>query len=165
MWRDRRLRVSRDVEIDEDPARFEAFAAEASARLWRGFVGVRGEDGADEAVAEAMAWAWEHRDRLATMDNPVGYLYRVGLTRSTRRPPPQLPAPEEVGLPDVEPGLIPALLALPEKQRATVWLLHGCGWSYAEVAEALHIGRSTVGTHATCGLASLREHLEVTIHG
>ncbi|MCP3937476.1 MAG: RNA polymerase sigma factor [Actinomycetia bacterium] len=126
---------------------------------------VRGTDGADEAVAEAMASAWEHRDRLADTANPIGYLYRVGLTRSVRRKPARLPAPAEVGLPEVEPGLIPAMLALPETQRTAVWLVHGCGWAYGETAEAMGIGRSTVGTHVSRGIVALRRQLEVKTHG
>ncbi len=143
----------------------DALLTAARPRLWRAYVGLRGPDGADEAVAEAIAWAWEHWDRLAGMANPIGYLYRVGITRSTPSRQPRLPAPVDVGLPDVEPGLVPALLELPLKQRTAVWLIHGCGWSYAETADALGISSSTVGTHAGRALASLRRALEVSING
>lgn len=143
--------------------RFDDVVDAANERLWRAFVAVRGVAGADDALAEALAWAWEHRDRLLVMDNPIGYLYRVGLTRSTPRPVPVvLPAPAELSLPDVEPGLIPALLELSDNQRAAVWLVHACGWSYEDVAEALGIGRSTVGNHVARGLAALRKQLEVS---
>ncbi len=138
----------------------EELIAEARRRLWRAYVAVRGVDGADEATAEAIAWAWEHPERVAELANPVGYLYRVGLTRTTPRRQPRLPAPEAVELPDVEPGLVPALLALSEQQRAAVWLVHACGWSYGDVAEALGIGRSTVGTHVSRALAALRAELD-----
>ncbi len=144
---------------------FEVLVDEARPRLWRGFVAARGVDGADDAVGEALAWAWEHRERLVAMDNPIGYLYRVGLTRSIPRATPVLPLVSEVEFPSIEPALIPALLALPKTQRAAVWLVHGCGWSYAEVAEALDVGRSTVGTHLSRGMAKLRKRLEVTVNG
>ncbi|MCP5068757.1 MAG: sigma-70 family RNA polymerase sigma factor [bacterium] len=140
---------------------FEDLVEAARPRLWRAYVATRGLDGADEAVSEALSWAWEHRDRVATMSNPIGYLYRVGLTRTAAKRKPVLPAPVDVGLPEVEPDLIPAMLALPGTQRTAVWLVHGCGWSYGEVAEAMGIGRSTVGTHVSRGLAALRERLEV----
>ncbi len=136
--------------------------AEARPRLWRAFVVVRGTDGADEATAEALAWGWENADRVLNLGNPVGYLYRVGLTRSALRPPPKyLPDPVELGIPEVEPKLIPALLELSELQRSAVWLVHACGWPYADVAAALGIGRSTVGTHVTRALTALRNKLEV----
>ena len=145
---------------------FEVLVDDARPRLWRAFLACRGVDGADDAVSEALAWAWEHRSRLDSMKNPVGYLYRVGLTRSSPGDRPVwLPAAAEVHLPEVEPALIPALLALSEQQRSAVWLVHACGWSYGEVAEALDIGRSTVGTHVTRALSALRRDLEVTRHG
>lgn len=138
----------------------ETLLAEARPRLWRAFLGSLGLDRAEEALSESMAWAWEHRDRLEPMDNPVGYLYRVGVTRSTpRSKPPELPSPREIGLPDFEPGLIPALRQLTEKQRSAVWLIHACGWTYPEAAKAMDIGESTVGTHATRGLAALQSQL------
>jgi DNA-directed RNA polymerase specialized sigma24 family protein len=145
---------------------FDAFAATVSARLQRGFVVCRGVDGASDATAEAMAYAWQHWSRIEPMDNPAGYLYRVGLsrTRRRRRPLPRLPAPSSLELPDVEPKLIPALRRLPESQRIAVWLVHGCGWPYAEVAAALGIGVSTVGTHVSRALVSLRIELGVDEH-
>ena len=62
------------MEIGEQQVAFERFVAEVEPRLRRAFTLLRGiEDGRD-ATAEALAWAWEHRDRLTTMDNPAGYL-------------------------------------------------------------------------------------------
>lgn len=143
----------------------EELLAEARPRLWRAYVGVRGVDGADDAAAEALAWGWEHQERLQAMQNPIGYLYRVGLTRSTpRRSPMELPTAEDVGIPDIEPELMPALLQLTENQRAAVWLVHACGWSYADVGQALKMGRSTVGTHVARALEALRLQLEVRPH-
>lgn len=137
----------------------ERLLVEARPRLVRALLAVRGIDGAEDAAAEAIAWGWEHSERLVNLQNPIGYLYRVALTRSTARKHPTLPSVEPASMPEVEPGLVPALLRLPERQRAAVWLVHACDWSYTEVAEALDIGRSTVGTHVSRGLASLREQL------
>lgn len=95
------------------------------------------------------------------MANPIGYIYRVGQSRTRRRQTPILPSPEAVGLPDIEPALIPALLRLSEAQRAAVWLVHACQWQYAEVAEALNTTTSMVGNHVSRGLARLRQDLEV----
>ncbi len=144
----------------EDTQEFERFVREARPRLIRALAGARGDD-APEATAEAIAWAWEHWSEVQAMDNPVGYLYRVGQSRTRSRRAPTLPAPAEVGLPDVEPRLIPALLALPDTQRAAVWLVHACQWRYAEVADALGTTPSTVGNHVARGMARLRRELEV----
>ncbi len=172
MWRDRPDpafpgvdRSDGDGNDQDDGDELTQLLAEAQPRLWRAFAGARGPDGADEAVGEALAWAWEHRARLLAMDNPVGYLYRVGLSRSTPRRRPELPSAADVGLPHIEPGLVPALQRLPIRQRSAVWLVHGCGWSYAEVAEALGVSTSTVGTHTSRALDALRQALEVQVHG
>ena len=145
---------------------FDAFAEIVGPRLQRGFVVCRGIDGAADATAEALAYAWQHWSRIEQMDNPAGYLYRVGVsrTRRRRRPLPRLPEPSSFELPDVEPKLVPALRRLPESQRIAVWLVHGCGWSYADVAVALGIGASTVGTHVSRALATLRVELGVDEH-
>jgi len=95
------------------------------------------------------------------MDNGVGYVFRVGQSRTRARRVPRLPAPADVGLPDIEPALVPALLALPETQRTAVWLVHACGWRQTEVAEAMGLRPSTVNTHVARGLAALRHRLEV----
>ena len=140
---------------------FEEFVKDSSPRLVRAFVAQRGVEGAADAAAEAMAYAFEHWDRVRQMANPVGYLYRVGQSRTRPRKPLRLPAPSAVGLPDIEPALVPALLELPETQRTAVWLVHACGWSYAEVAEAMETSTSMVGNHVSRGLARLRDLLEV----
>jgi DNA-directed RNA polymerase specialized sigma24 family protein len=143
-------------------AAFERFFEEVEPRLRRAFVGSHGVDGAADAAAEAMAWAWERWDVVVTMDNAAGYLYRVGQSRTRARRVPTLPAPETLGLPDVEPQLVPALLSLSTAQRTAVWLVHGCGWSYAETAEAMGNSASAVGTHVSRGLEHLRAAFEVT---
>lgn len=138
----------------------ENFLLDARPSLIRAF-GPLGSERADEALSAAFEWALKNWQRLATMENPVGYLYRVGATRSIpRKEPAELPPPAEVGLPDFEPRLIPALLALPETQRTAVWLVHGCGWTYPEAADAMDIGESTVGTHVSRALAGLRREMK-----
>jgi DNA-directed RNA polymerase specialized sigma24 family protein len=143
-----------------DSVTFETFARDARPRLERALLAVRGTDLTSDAVAEALAYGWEHWPRVRTMENPVGYLYRVGVSRTRARRHPDLPRPESIGLPEIEPSLIPALCALPEKQRAAVWLVHACGWTHAEAAEAMAVDRSTVGTHVQRGLAALRSALD-----
>ncbi|MDZ7732999.1 MAG: sigma-70 family RNA polymerase sigma factor [Acidimicrobiia bacterium] len=97
--------------------------------------------------AESLLWAWEHWHEVRDMVNAAGYLDRVGQSKARSRKQGRLPATDEIQLPDVEPGLIPALRALPPQQRTAVWLVQGCGWSHAECAEAMDIAASTVATH------------------
>jgi len=149
--------------VTEHQSDFETFARDARPRLIRALAPVRGDEAADGA-AEALAYAWENWSTVSEMANPVGYLFRVGQSRTRRRRRPRLPEPATIGLPDVEPRLMPALLRLPMTQRAAVWLVHGCEWRYSEVAEALGTSSSMVGNHVSRGLARLRTELEVHDH-
>lgn len=144
---------------------FERFVQEAEPRLRRALLGARGPVDGRDATAEALAYAWQHWDRVRSMANPVGYLYRVGCSRTrSRKMPPTMP-PETAQLPEIEPALPAALQGLTEPQRVAVFLVHGCGWPHADVAEVLEVSTSTVSTHVQRGMAKLRELLEVTIHG
>lgn len=139
----------------------EEFLTGARPRLMRAFLGSLGPSRADDALSAAFEWAVTNWNRLSEMDNPIGYLYRVGSTRSTPpKTPIALPAAAEIGLPDFEPRLVPAMLKLPETQRTAVWLIHACGWNYTDAAQAMDVGESTVGTHASRGLAALRRDLK-----
>jgi RNA polymerase sigma-70 factor (ECF subfamily) len=142
---------------------FEAFVVELRPRLVRAFVGFCGVDRAADAASEALAYGFENWERVRQMENPAGYLYRVGQSRTRRRLTPVLPDPESVGLPDLEPELVPALLALPVSQRTAVWLVHACGWRYSEVAEAMDTSVSMVGNHVARGVEALRRRLGVEI--
>lgn len=141
---------------------FREWVAEAEPRLRRAYAGVRGPDDARDAVAEALAYAWEHWERVQHMDNGIGYVFRVGQSRTRVRKRPDLPAASAVGQPDVDPGLVPALKRLPDQQRTAVWLVHACDWTHAEAAEAMGISPSTISTHVNRALAALRDRLEVT---
>jgi RNA polymerase sigma-70 factor (ECF subfamily) len=142
---------------------FERFVADVEPRLRRALVALRGPEQGREAVAEALAWAWEHRERALALDNPAGYLYRVGQSRTRGRRPVWGPAAEPGRLPDVEPRLPAALAALSERQRVAVFLAHGCGWTHGEVAELLGISASSVANHVARGMARLRAELKVTV--
>ena len=145
---------------------FEAFYRDAEPRLRRALVAALGPEPGREAAAEALAYACEHWERVRGMDKPVGYLYRVGQTRSrSGREPVGFPVPAEVGMPWVEPGLAGALAALSEHQRVAVVLAHGFGWTHREVGDVLGVAPSTVQNHVERGLANLRAALEVSTGG
>ena len=114
-----------------------------------------------EATADALAYAWEHWDRVSGLENAPGYLFRVGQSsaRRYRKRPLRLPRIGTSELPDVEPGLPVALESLSGRQRSIVVLVHGQGFSEREVAELLGISRGTVRKHAERGLEKLRRQL------
>lgn len=143
---------------------FERFARDHGARLRAGLVAAYGPEAGGEAAAEAIAYGFEHWERLAQMDNPVGYLYRVGQSaaRRHRRPMFVVPPTAAPRLPEFEPALVPALAALSEHQRAAVLLVHAFDWTQTEAAELLGVSLSTLRTHLRRGLDHLRSHLEVS---
>ncbi len=143
---------------------FAAFVDEVEPRLRRAFGLLRGPEVGRDATAEALAWAWEHWETVRDMDNPAGYLYRVGASRTRQRPMRLAELRSNTTEHGYEPRLVPALTRLSERQRQAVVLVHGCGWTHQEVADALEISRSSVGTHVERALSHLRTELGVDDH-
>lgn len=145
---------------------FEMFAERAGPGLRAALVAAYGPHVGADAAAAAIAYGWEHWDRLAEMANPAGYLYRVGQTEARRSTQNQgfLPVPPAQDLPSFEPGLLPALEELSEPQRVSVVLVHGFGWPQNDVAELLDVTVSTVRTHVARALTKLQAALEVEPH-
>jgi RNA polymerase sigma-70 factor (ECF subfamily) len=163
--------VRRDM-IDEhtkptSAVAFEEFFAEAEPRLRRALVGGFGTDVGGDAAAEALAVGWRDWSRIATLDNPAGYLYRVG-ERWARR---QLGRGRRFGVlrrePVVtwtstfEPGLDAALASLSLRQRQVVVLVSGFAMTHADAAALLGLSRSSVQSHAERGMAKLRDAMGV----
>ena len=144
---------------------FSAFVRDVEPRLLRALVAHYGPVDGREATVDALSWAWEHWDRLDEVDNKLAYLYRVGQSatrRFTSRPAPSaLGVPPQQRVPDVDPGLLPALAELSDQQRTVVVLVHAFGWTQTEVAELLEINVSTVREHIARALSRLRARLGV----
>jgi DNA-directed RNA polymerase specialized sigma24 family protein len=143
---------------------FSSFVEEHEARLRHALTARFGSQVGKEAAAEALAYGWEHWDRVYSMENPVGYLYTVGKDRGRRMTQSRrvvLPTVPVERAPWVEPGLSQAVADLPERQRIVVLLLHGYDWTQSEVAEVLDISTSTVQRHGERAMARLRRKLGV----
>lgn len=65
------------MEIEAPEQAFTAFFREAEPRLRRALTAAVGAEAEPDAAAEALSYGWQHWDRIAAMDNPVGYLYRM----------------------------------------------------------------------------------------
>lgn len=143
---------------------FADFFAEVEPRLRVALVAALGVDLGADATAEALAYGWEHWDRIREMENSAGYLYRVGRSqgRRLRRRPLILPPVRAVSEPWVEVGLPEALADLSERQRVTVLLVHSLGWSQSEVGRLLGLSQGAVRTHLERGLKRLRSKLGVS---
>ncbi len=57
---------------------FDEFFKTAEPLLRRALVGGFGPDVGREATSETLTYGWKNWDRVAGLDNPTGYLYRVG---------------------------------------------------------------------------------------
>lgn len=146
---------------------FRVFFDGVESKLSYALTAAYGVEVGAEASAEAIAYAWEHWSKVRHMDNPAGYLYRVGQTaaRRLKRKAPLFPEVEQRELPMVEPRLPAALGRLSVSQRTAVVLLYVLDWSEREAAELLGLSRSTVRRHRDRGLAKLRQALEVDADG
>lgn len=143
---------------------FGEFARKVEPRLRQALVARFGPVTGRDAAVDALSYGWEHWERLRTMNNPAGYLYKVGLTkggRTLRRPPRVVPAPPPNHEHWVEPGLTRALAGLSKRQRTVVLLVHSFEWTHKEVAEMLGLSPSSVQKHVERAMAKLRAALEV----
>ena len=149
-----------EVVLDGDP-----ISALEVRRLRQALIARYGVELGAEAASAAVAWAYEHRDRLATIENRVGYLFRVGMSatraqvrwqsRTVHRDVDRL---VEAQFPDVD--LYRALQRLPTRPRVAVVLVHAHGWTYSEAAELLDVTVAALTNHVHRGLARLRKELE-----
>lgn len=153
-----------DTRVHED---FTVFVGEVEPKLSYALAAAYGVEVGREATADALAYAWENWPKLREMDNPAGYLYRVGQSaaKKHRRRPPLFPPVVVSEMPMVEPSLPAALGRLSRLQRTAVVLLYVLDWSEREAADFLGVDRSTVRRHRDRGLKKLRKALEVDSDG
>jgi DNA-directed RNA polymerase specialized sigma24 family protein len=138
----------------------EAFT-EIEPRLRAALTPLASPHAVDDSISEAFEYLCGHPEKILSMQNPGGYLYRIArrrLGRAQRKHPSLPPLPPSVQ-PQVEPGLPAALAALSEKQRVAVFLMAGMQWTAPEVAAFLGVAETSVRTHYDRGLAKLRASL------
>lgn len=151
---------------------FEEFYREQRAPIGRALAITLGDTQlASEAVDEAMARAYQRWSRVQALDNPGGWVYRVGLnwSRSTLRRTLR-PAPAWVTGADavvdgggLDPTIDRALAQLSIEQRAVVVCRLLIGYSEAQTATALGVRPGTVKSRlarATARLQSLLSPLD-----
>jgi DNA-directed RNA polymerase specialized sigma24 family protein len=125
-----------------------------------------GPELAREATVDALVYGWRNWGRVASMANPAGYLYRVGVSSvKPQRVERVLLEPVEWADPWVEPGLEAGLARLTGLQRTTVVLHHSFAWTPQEIAEMLGVSVSTVRRHIERGMQKLRSALGVVVDG
>ena len=155
------------AETMRDDASFTSFVEAHGGRVRRALVAFYGVQIGTEVAAEAMATAWERWPEISQMDNPAGYLFRVGQSRSrrhlrwARRTSLPLVADRSV-VAESHVDLLRELDRLKPMQRAAVVLVKSYGFSYREVAQVLGVSEAAVTNHVHRGLAALRSKLKET---
>ena len=152
---------------DSDDDGFGDFFRVMQPRLSYALAAAYGFEVGHESAADALTYAWENWSKVRSMDNPGGFLYRVGQSKARRyrRPSSLFPAVSDLGIPDVEPGLPRALELLSPAQRVAVVLVHVMGWTATEAADLTGVDRSTIRRHCERGLSKLRSELGVKTNG
>ena len=147
-----------------DAVTFERFFEENEPAIRRAVAARFGADTGRDSAAEGFAVAWRRWDRVAGMDNPAGYVYRIAERWALRQIKHTGPtAPEAEGVEDKyrDHELAAALETLSPRQREAVVLVEGLGMTYREAAELVGCGRSSLQNHVERGLSRLRTTLEV----
>jgi RNA polymerase sigma factor (sigma-70 family) len=156
------------VKPDRVEQAFDLFVRADGQRLRRVMISQYGLEIGCESTDAALAWAWEHWDRLDGIANRAGYLYRVAQTQARRainrgRPvmfPDEPRRTTEPGSSEVDGDLAEALRRLPDRQRVAVVLVHVFGWTPSEVGEITGVAPATIRSHLRRGLRQLRRSLK-----
>jgi RNA polymerase sigma-70 factor (ECF subfamily) len=135
-------------------------------RLYRALFFITGSAAdAEELMQDAFLKLWERWDRIDTIADPVGYLFRTALNGFRMRlrhakvvvrhmPEPQ-PTDPFVHV-ELHEDIRRLLLGLPTRQRAALVLTQIFGYPAEEAAGILGIRASTVRALASQGRAALR---------
>jgi RNA polymerase sigma-70 factor, ECF subfamily len=124
---------------------------------------------AEEVAQEAFVRLWERWGRVATVEDPEGYLYRTALNLVRRRHSRTFAFRKLVSrdrtddaLSQVEKStaVSAALATLTRRQRAALVLTTMMGFTSEEAGRLLHVGPSTVRALATQARSALRETME-----
>jgi RNA polymerase sigma-70 factor, ECF subfamily len=169
-------RVDGDVRVaDAMPMSFEAFFEAERIRLYRVLFAITGSrQEAEDIAQEAFLRVWERWDRVAGLDEPVGYLHRtamnvfrdrrrrlvLGLKRVLRPPA----ARDELEAVEARAVAADVLASLSPRQRAAIVLTEALDYSADEAGSILGIKGSTVRALTFQARWALKDHRE-TIDG
>ena len=153
------------------PLAFEEFYETERERLFRALLLATHDSAeAEDLMQEAFVRMWERWDRVGTLDQPVGYLFKTALnlhrsvlrralaaTKRSLRPPAEHDPFEKVIDHD---EAVRSLAALTPRQRAAVVVTELLGYSSEEAGTILGIRPGTVRTLTAQARAALQEWKE-----
>jgi RNA polymerase sigma factor (sigma-70 family) len=124
---------------------------------------------AEEIMQDAFLKLWERWERIAALDDPVGYLYRTAMNvlRSRRRRAAvalrkaigHIPADDGLAAVEGRDAVVRVVSSLTPRQRAVVVLTGVLGLTSAEAGELLGISPSTVRVLGARARTALKEQL------
>ena len=156
-----------DRETSASPRSFDDLFLDQHDRLYRALYFITGSSAdAEELMQDAFLKLWERWDRIHSIDDPVGYLFRIAMNGFRMRARRARVAARRIV--HLEPTRDPfddielrddvrrMLLGLPPRQRAALVLTEIFGYSSEQAAEILGVRPTTVRVLASQGRATLR---------
>jgi RNA polymerase sigma-70 factor (ECF subfamily) len=148
-------------------ARFDAFFEEQHERLFKALFFITGNrEDAEEVSQEAFLRLWERWDDLDRIDDPIGYLFRVGLNgfrmrrrraaTAIRRVAPVREPADPFAEAEMREEVRRLLAGLTSRQRAALVLVDLLGYPSEQAARIMRVRPSTVRSLATQGRRALR---------
>ena len=151
---------------------FEDFYADEARTLFRRMwlvTGSRSE--AEELMQDAFVRVWERWDRVGSMENPTGYLYRTAMNLfrkryrrallAVRRTMRVAPPADDFADADDREVVRHVLATLPPRQRAALVLTEMLGFSSKEAGDALGVTDATIRSLTRHGRVAFRKVMEV----
>jgi RNA polymerase sigma-70 factor, ECF subfamily len=160
-----------DALAEERLLDFDAFFDREKARLFSALCLVtRNRFEAEELTQDAFLSVYERWDRVGTMEDPSGYLYRVAMNAfrswhrrsalAAKRTIRLTRADESIAMIDEQDAVVRSLEPLSPRQRAVVVLIDLLGYSSEEAGQMLGIRASTVRTYAERAHRDLKARMD-----
>jgi len=160
-----------EVSVGNGATTFEAFFRDQTQSLYAHLCLITGNRAeAEELAQEAFLKVWERWDRVAGMEEPIGYLYRTAMNLFRKRHRRAMLALrktvsderriDEFATVDDRSLVARALGSLAPRQRAALVLTELIGFSSEEAASMLGVSAGTVRSLASQGRAAMKRSLE-----
>jgi RNA polymerase sigma-70 factor, ECF subfamily len=160
-----------DAIVGERLLDFEAFFDSEKARLFRALCLVtRNRFEAEELTQDAFLSVYERWDRVGTMEDPSGYLYRTAMNAfrswhrrsalAARRMIGLTTADDSIAMIDEQDAVVRSLEPLSPRERAAVVLIDLLGYSSEEAGQMLGIRSSTVRTYVERAHRDLKARMD-----
>ncbi|HJS26551.1 MAG TPA: sigma-70 family RNA polymerase sigma factor [Actinomycetota bacterium] len=153
-----------------EPLSFEAFFEAEARTLFRRLCTITGNAAeAEEIMQDAFLALWERWDRVGSLEDPTGYLYRTAMnvfrkrrrraTLALRRALSLAPDPVPFAAIDEQQDVVAALAELSPRQRAALVLTDVLDYSSEEAGRALGVSAGTVRGLASRARQNIRRQV------